>query len=124
LGLDWSLGVDEPCLVEINATAITGHARLYRVEGSSASGILYVYGYRVAKTTRCGCWVVKHGLKQRFVLDGARKRFAYPTVDEALVSFIARKKAQVRILSNKHDTAKMQLSVARQIIEQRAREAA
>jgi hypothetical protein len=33
-------------------------------------------------------------------LDGARKRYAYPTKKEALASLIARKRKQIQILQN------------------------
>ncbi|WKV16928.1 hypothetical protein [Microcystis phage MJing1] len=47
----------------------------------------------VAKVTPKG-WRLECG---RFVLRDARKRFACPTVDEAFVSFVARKDRQARI---------------------------
>lgn len=44
-------------------------------------------------------WVAKHG----------KKRYAYPTKKEALWSFFARKKQQVRILKNQLRTAEIAL---------------
>lgn len=61
--------------------------------------------YEVIKYTPKGVWirqVASYGWfadNKRFVLRSARKRFACPTVEEARVSFLARKKKQLSILS-------------------------
>lgn len=47
----------------------------------------------------------------RFVLRDARKRYACPTKEEARVSFIARKKAQIRIYNARIRTAKLALNI-------------
>ena len=49
----------------------------------------------VAKHTPKGVWLISG----RFVLKDSRKRFACPTKEEAMASFIARKQRQIRILS-------------------------
>ena len=57
--------------------------------------------YRVVKRTPKGCWCADSfycNAKKHFVLDGAKKRFAYPTKEEAKVSFLARKRRQLGIL--------------------------
>jgi len=46
-----------------------------------------------------------------------KKRYAYPTKKEALRSFRARKKQQVRILSNQLRTAKMALLDAENMLK-------
>ena len=46
----------------------------------------------------------------RFVLRDARKRYACPTKEEARVSFIARKKAQIRIYNARIHTAELALN--------------
>lgn len=50
--------------------------------------------YQVTKETPKGVWLEG----RRFVLRGARKRFACPTVEEAAESFVARKRRQINIL--------------------------
>lgn len=62
----------------------------------------------VTKTTPKGVW-----LGDRFVLRDVRKRFACPTLHEALESFVARKDRQIRILSNQLSSAQaMRLEAA------------
>jgi len=63
--------------------------------------------YEVLRYTPKGAWInaspyrsatsFKHMKDEKFVLLSARKRFAHPTKEEAMTSFIARKKAQIRI---------------------------
>lgn len=62
-------------------------------------GRVYVstHEYPVTRRTPRGVWLDCHGLP-RFVLAGARKRFACPTREEALESFRARKRRQARLL--------------------------
>jgi hypothetical protein len=54
----------------------------------------------VAKRTPKGAWITDKFdfRKKRFVLDTGRKRFAYPTKEEAKESFLARKRRQLFIL--------------------------
>lgn len=54
----------------------------------------------VIRTTPKGVWLASHDkLEERFVRNNARKRYAYPTVEEAKQSFIMRKRRQVVILA-------------------------
>lgn len=53
--------------------------------------------FPVIKYTNCGVWIDVYGRK-RFVNLGARKKYACLTEQEALESYHARKKRQVRIL--------------------------
>lgn len=55
--------------------------------------------YPVLRTTPSGVWLDVYG-QERFVKAAARKRFACPTKEEALVSFQARKQRQLRILES------------------------
>lgn len=57
-----------------------------------------LYAYPVVSTTPKGAWIYV-SFNRKFVNLTARKRFACPTIEEAKQSFIARKKAQARILS-------------------------
>lgn len=52
----------------------------------------------VLKRTPCGVWVETVSGNRRFVRLQGRKRYACPTEQEAQQAFIARKKAQLRLL--------------------------
>lgn len=57
--------------------------------------------YDVLRRTARGAWIniglpFKGCEKEKFILDGARKRWAYPTKEEALESFRIRKERQIR----------------------------
>lgn len=64
---------------------------------------VYLTQYLVLKETRKGVWIRdsshRNGRKnyQRFVLRGANKRYACPSLEEAKISFIARKRRQISI---------------------------
>jgi len=58
-----------------------------------------LHTFRITKTTAKGVWIDNHG-KKKFVLLHGKKRFAYPTEEEALTSFIARKEMQQVILES------------------------
>jgi len=80
-------------------------APLDELDRPMGEGQTYVtlYRYRVLKETPCGAWL-EDGCcinGRRFVLRDARKRYACPTLDEAVASFRARKKQQLRILTNR-----------------------
>lgn len=66
-------------------------------EGST---IVRLYKYRVISHTPKGVWVWEGVCSgKRFVRTEARKRFACPTVEEAIASFQARKARQLGILN-------------------------
>lgn len=67
--------------------------------------------FEVLKHTPKGVWVGSWSNK-RFVLTSARKRYACPTKQEALDSFIARKKRQQTILRNQLQHVKTVLAMA------------
>ena len=75
--------------------------------------------FHLLRETRCGYWIVPawamgYGLNRerhkKFVLKNSRKRYAYPTIEEALVSF--RKRCALRV-----SHAEYQLQNARAIWE-------
>lgn len=74
--------------------------------------------YKVLRSTPKGVWLDVYTV-QRFVLKDANKRFACPTEAEAMDSFIARKKAQLRILNAQGDRVAIALVVAHRLIEER-----
>lgn len=66
--------------------------------------------HRVVRRTPKGVWL-DLGLP-RFVLVGARKQFAWPTREEALTSFVARKRRQIRIHEAQASRARRALEIA------------
>ncbi len=66
-------------------------------EGGPVSSRLYAHTFHVVKETPKGCWIDVYG-KRKFILNDAVKRYAYPTKELALQSFIARKRRQCAIL--------------------------
>lgn len=65
--------------------------------------------HRVTKRTPKGAW-----LGTRFVLLTARKRWATNTEDEAIESFIARKRRQIEILTGKLKQAEADLALTKE----------
>lgn len=65
--------------------------------------------YPVIKHTPCGVWLALTSMDRRFVLKAAHKQFACPTKEAALVSFRARKRRQVAILTAQLERAKLAL---------------
>lgn len=61
------------------------------------------------------CVVVDEWRKQRFILKVARKRYAYPTKELALDSYIIRKQRQIQYAAATHDAAKENLELAHRI---------
>lgn len=61
------------------------------------------------------CVVLNEYGKERFVLKDARKRYAYPTEDLALNSYIIRKQRQIQHAAATHDNAKENLAAAEAI---------
>jgi hypothetical protein len=74
---------------------------------------LSCFEYRVIKHTPKGVWLQQpYCPKNKFVLKNAKKRFAYPTKREALISYIARQKRRLSILRSQIEDSKMGLHVA------------
>jgi hypothetical protein len=79
------------------------------------------YEWRVTKVTPKGVrvgWGMA-GLMDRFILLDARKRWAYPTKELALESFIARKERQLRILRAQVETVEKALAIVKRPMETR-----
>lgn len=73
----------------------------YRMYETASEHDVHIYteALPVIRETECGVWLDLGGsVARRFVLKDARKRWACPTREEAEISFIARKKRQLRIL--------------------------
>lgn len=77
---------------------------------------IYLEAYKVIKTTPKGVWIDMDGCGgKRFVLLDARKHFACPTKEEALISFRARKARQILLLGSQIRNAKAALAAAQTI---------
>lgn len=98
-----------------------------RAESFGLSGSLFPCQARVkmvvfdlVKETPKGYWIRKHtGInpsvylaKKRWISATSRKRYAYPTKKEAMVSFKARKNAQIKILRGSLEQAEDALNKA------------
>lgn len=77
--------------------------------------------YKVIKTTPKGVWIVPMYYAGRpdmwkrfkcFVLEGAGRRYAYPTREQARESFIIRKKKEIQHCLAQHDRAVRYLALA------------
>lgn len=68
--------------------------------------------YEVAKVTPKGVWL-DFGWQRRFVRHDARKKFAAPTREEAMASFLARKERHARILRAQLEQVEDALAIAR-----------
>jgi hypothetical protein len=87
--------------------------KLYRYDGSVFDNHcrLFLTKYQVLRKTPRGVWIDTYG-QEKFVLLDAHKRYVCPTPEEAMVSFIARKKRQIRILTMQLARAKIALETA------------
>jgi len=82
---------------------------------------VHLIEFEMLWATPCGWWIREKqqcfdggfvpAYKKRWVSNYAKKRYAYPTKDEALESFVARKRRQVKIL-------RFQLAVAESALAQ------
>jgi hypothetical protein len=65
--------------------------------------------YVVVRETLKGVWIDKPFFGEKFILNSARKRFAYPTKEEAWESFKRRKRRQMAIVMQQLVCAKVAL---------------
>jgi hypothetical protein len=82
----------------------------YRYEDTRTTNGIHVYlrEFNVVRYTPQGAWIEQYG-HGRFVLRNSRKRYACPSKEEALESFRARKKRQIKILTSQLERAKLAL---------------
>lgn len=74
--------------------------------------------YHLTARTPKGVWLgIWAGRKDRFVLDSAHKRFACPTIEEARVSFVARKNRQRQIHQARADRAADAIVLVYKVVE-------
>ena len=84
----------------------------YDVVNSLDALFLQLHMFPIIKRTLKGAQIDVWGRK-KFVLLSGRKRFAWPTKEEALFSFQKRKEAQIRILKNQLETAEEGLRLSK-----------
>lgn len=85
----------------VDMTKHEGKDVLYRVNTRPwGETVLWMRDYLVSKRTPKGVWIEADG-SRRFVLNNARKRWAHPTREEALKSFIRRRTIQLDIFQRR-----------------------
>lgn len=69
---------------------------------------VHCYDFNVIRETPCGYWIENFSaLLPKWVSKTGKKRYAYPTKDEARASYYARKQRQVTILTEQLHQAQM-----------------
>ena len=103
---------------------------LYRYHGWGASDYTKVSvnltTYPILKETKGGYWINRSGHKSITPInrttckwvskDGCRK-FAYETIEAAMINFLARKNKQIRIVKSQLSQAKEERRIIRDMIE-------
>jgi len=90
--------------------------RFYRFENVRyTTGVrVHLQEYTLIKETPCGYWIKPvwdyDDYHKKWVSKTARKRFAYPTQEEAITSFMARKRRQIQIIESQLIDARSALS--------------
>lgn len=84
--------------------------RFHEVRWSENRLMLVQDTFRIVKRTEHGAWIDNYGNK-RFVNLESKKRYACPTVQEALDSYHARKRRQVGILRHQLKQAEAALTL-------------
>ena len=78
----------------------------------TSNAALILEKYKLHSETPKGHWIGIFGGKEKWVSKTSRKRFAHPSEEEALKSYIQRKKAYVRHAKAKLDRANEDLEIA------------
>jgi len=80
---------------------------------------IHLNEYVLVKETLKGYWIKddwdKYDDHKRWVSKDGKSRYAYPTKEEAMVNFLARKKRQIEILEYKLRNARMALFYGEQM---------
>lgn len=95
-------------------TALVKRDVLYRLEDPYPGRFWDFEIYEVIKKTPQGYWISdwNKGKEKRWVANFGFKRFAYPTKQRALESYIKRKERQIRIMQARRDAAVVNLKNA------------
>jgi hypothetical protein len=75
-----------------------------------------VRDFMVSRHTPKGAWIKTYSGDERFVLKDARKRYACPTKEEALDSFIARQRRRISILEAQAEDSKIGIRIAEGLV--------
>ncbi len=78
-------------------------------------GKLYLLKYEVIRTTPAGKWIKSgnmYPVKEKFVKNVGRKRFAYETKEDALTNFIKRTERHIMFMECNISSAKEALAKA------------
>ena len=108
----------------------TNHERWYRYEtayysngtdewGEALPGhsvVIQLREFWVMCHTPKGVWLRMGYGGSRFVLKSARKRYACPSKEEALVSYIARQRRRISILKSQANDSRIGLRMAEQML--------
>jgi len=80
---------------------------------ASTSCRLEIYKYHVVRKTPCGYFVARYQYgPMHFIRDDAKKRFAWPTKNQAIESLIARKEREIQHLEQRLEDARRKLNAA------------
>lgn len=88
----------------------------YRVEDYSADYVV-LRKFQVLRSTPQGVWLDLYPYPNKFCLIGVGKRYAHATVEQALNSFMARKKRQILILTNQLRRAESALELTQRSLK-------
>jgi hypothetical protein len=80
-------------------------------QGSYLDGVVDLEVWRETKKTPKGAWIERSYGRKKFVLDAGRKRYAWPTKEQAWESFLARKRKQVKHLRQQLVAAELALKL-------------
>lgn len=127
-----SLYVDDKKIGEVVPGSVRAHVggTAYRIENKfyapsldefdeptgPSQQVLEVKKFKITKVTAAGIWI-DYWTGPKFVLLTAYKKFACLSLDEAKESFRARKKRQIRILSNQLHRAEYALKMVEALRE-------
>jgi hypothetical protein len=82
-----------------------------------------VRDFMVLRHTPKGVWIETWAGDKRFVLKDARKRYACPTKEEALDSFIARQRRRVSILEAQAQDSRIGMQIAKELVARLSKQA-
>jgi hypothetical protein len=72
--------------------------------------------FKAVRETPCGYWILKFN-KEKWIPKNSRKRFCYPTKEEAWHNFKCRKKKQLQILEARVESVKSAIQLIKEIEE-------
>lgn len=104
-------------------TSITSHYDSGFDKYTLCSPTVELSEFKLMKETPKGYWIGYSWDTEpyKWVSKTSRKRFAYPTKEEALKSFIIRTQRSIQIMKERQYTAELALSVAQKMQEQLCR---